>query len=100
MWGVIPHVGGVIPHVGCVIPHVGCVIPHVGYNSTREDIDASYFASYLVWLDETGVNRRDSLRRMGYSIRGHTPVSQKLMARGKVFCLCLYVNRHQYALHH
>ena len=43
------------------------------------DVDASYF----VWLDETGVDRRDAMRRMGYSIRGHAPVSQKLMGRGK-----------------
>ena len=46
-----------------------------------EDIDASYF----VWLDESGVDRRDSLRRMGYSLRGIAPVSQKLMGRGKRF---------------
>ena len=44
-----------------------------------EEVNASYF----VWLDETGVDRRDGMRRMGYSIRGYAPVSQKLMGRGK-----------------
>ena len=46
-----------------------------------EDLDASY----LMCLDETGVDRRDGIRRMGYSLRGHAPVSQKLMGRGKRF---------------
>ena len=40
-----------------------------------EEVDASY----IVWLDETGVDRRDGMQRMGYSIRGHAPVSLKLM---------------------
>lgn len=51
------------------------------FSVRREDIDASYF----VWLDKSGVDRRDSLRRMGYSLKGHAPVNQKLMGCGKRF---------------
>ena len=46
-----------------------------------EDVDASYF----VWLYETGVDHLDGIWRMGYSPRGHAPVSQKLRGRGKRF---------------
>ena len=46
-----------------------------------EDINASYF----VWLDKTGVDHRDGLRRMEYNIRGYAPLSQKLMGEGKGF---------------
>ena len=46
-----------------------------------EDIDTSYF----VWLDESGVDHRGCLQRMGYSLRGHVLVSQKLSACGKRF---------------
>ena len=46
-----------------------------------EDVDASY----IMWLDETGVDCRDGIWRIGYSLRGHAPVSQKLMGRGKKF---------------
>lgn len=37
----------------------------------------------LVFIDETGTDRRDSLRRYGYSLRGKTPRSSKLLCRGK-----------------
>jgi len=51
------------------------------YSVQIKDICAPYF----VWLDETGVYHRDGLRRMGYSIKGHAHVSQKLMGWGKRF---------------
>lgn len=37
----------------------------------------------LVFVDETGTDRRDSLRRHGYSIRGRTPQSCKVLVRGE-----------------
>lgn len=37
----------------------------------------------LVWLDETGSNSKDHIRRFGYAIRGTTPVSHRLLIRGK-----------------
>ena len=46
-----------------------------------EDVDASYF----MWLDEAGVDHQDGIRRIEYSLRGHAPVSQKLMGCEKGF---------------
>ena len=40
-------------------------------------------ADMLVWLDETGSDRRDAVRKYGYSLRGMTPVSYTLAGRGK-----------------
>ena len=37
----------------------------------------------LLWIDETGSNRRDCIRQYGYSLRGVTPVSHKLQVGGK-----------------
>ena len=44
----------------------------------------------LVFLDETGTDRRDTLRRKAYSIRGKPAKKQKLLVRGEhVSALCL-----------
>jgi len=40
-------------------------------------------ADMLVWLDETGSDRRDAVRKYGHSLRGMTPVSYTLAGRGK-----------------
>ena len=37
----------------------------------------------LVFIDETGTDRRDSIRKYGYSIRGKTPQSMKMLIRGE-----------------
>ena len=37
----------------------------------------------LIFVDETGADRRNCLRRFGYSIRGKPAVSQKLLIRGQ-----------------
>ena len=37
----------------------------------------------LVFVDEMGTDCRDSLRRYGYSIRGRTPQSCKVLVRGE-----------------
>ena len=37
----------------------------------------------LVFLDETGADRRDSMRRFGYTLRGKPARSQKLLWRGE-----------------
>ena len=34
-----------------------------------------------VFVDETGTDRRDSVRKFGYGLRGMPPVSQKLLFR-------------------
>ena len=37
----------------------------------------------LVFLDETGADRRNCLRRFGYILRGKPAVSKKLLVRGQ-----------------
>lgn len=37
----------------------------------------------MVFVDETGSDKRDSLRKYGYSVRGKTPRSCKLLTRGE-----------------
>ena len=37
----------------------------------------------LVWVDETGCDNREMLRKFGYSIRGERAISQKLLVRGR-----------------
>ena len=37
----------------------------------------------IVWLDETGSDRRNSVRAYGYGLRGLTPVTHKLNVWGK-----------------
>ncbi len=44
---------------------------------------ALYKTHTLVFDDETGTDRRYTIRRMGYSIRGHPAKAQKLLVRGE-----------------
>ena len=44
---------------------------------------AMYKPEMLIFLDETGSDKRNSLRKYGYSLRGKPAVSQKLLVRGK-----------------
>ena len=37
----------------------------------------------LIFLDETGSDRRNILRKYGYSMRGKTPQNHTLLARGE-----------------
>ena len=37
----------------------------------------------FVWVDETGSDKCDHIRKYGYAIRGTTPVSHRLLARGQ-----------------
>ena len=40
-------------------------------------------ASMLVWIDECGSSRRNEVRKHGYSLRGLTPTSYKLVCHGQ-----------------
>ena len=42
-----------------------------------------YEPHMLVFIDETGTDRRDALRKYGYSLRGKTPRSNRLLYRGQ-----------------
>ena len=37
----------------------------------------------LIFVDETGSDRRDSMRRFGYSLRGQRCTTKKLLVRGQ-----------------
>lgn len=37
----------------------------------------------VVWLDETGCDKRDHLRKFGYALRGQRPVYHRMLHRGK-----------------
>jgi len=41
-----------------------------------------YSSGMLVFLDETGADRRNTSRKYGYSIRGKRRISQQLLVRG------------------
>ena len=42
-----------------------------------------YNKDMLVFVDESGADRRDSLRKFGYSLRGKRTMSRKLLYRGR-----------------
>ena len=37
----------------------------------------------FVWVDETGSDKRDNIRKYGYALRGVTPTYKRLLARGQ-----------------
>ena len=41
-----------------------------------------YPREFIVWVDETGSDRRDQLRKFGYSIRGEPATCKRLLVRG------------------
>ena len=46
--------------------------------------DVSIFESHMfVFIDETGTDRRDAIRKYGYSLQGKTPKSNRLLCRGE-----------------
>jgi hypothetical protein len=55
-----------------------------------EELRARYLAevvlydpNLLVFVDETGSNRKDAMRKFGYSLRGQRCIAKKLLVRGK-----------------
>lgn len=48
----------------------------------REDVSL-YQQHMLIFIDETGTDRRDSLRKHGYSLRGIPPKSHRMLVRGE-----------------
>ena len=46
-------------------------------------IAASYHPDMFIWIDETGSDRRNSIRKYGYSLRGITPRTYQLRVSGK-----------------
>ena len=42
-----------------------------------------YDVYQFVWVDETGSDMRDHMRRFGYSLRGESPVVHRLLHHGR-----------------
>ena len=42
-----------------------------------------YGPSMLLWIDESGCDKRNSLRNQAYSMKGMTPKDHKLLVREK-----------------
>ena len=42
-----------------------------------------YDQEYFVWVDETGSDAKNHIRKFGYALRGQTPIYHRLVARGK-----------------
>lgn len=51
-----------------------------------DECRARYMAEYdpamFVWIDETGCDKRNNMRRSGYSVRGIPPCDHRLLVRG------------------
>ena len=71
---------------------MGCcrrVIRHVALQRSDESrarfmADILVFDPYMIiWLDESGCDRRNSMRKFAYTLRGFPPVDHRLLARGK-----------------
>lgn len=70
---------------------MGCtrqVIQHIAVQRS-EELRAKFMAeisvydpSMLIWIDETGCDRRHSIRKWGYSLRGMPPRDHRLLVRG------------------
>jgi transposase len=73
------------------LKHMGCsrqVIQHIAIQR-NEQLRAKFMAeiskydpSMLIWLDESGCDRRHSARKWGYSLRGMPPRDHRLLVRG------------------
>ena len=42
-----------------------------------------YDPEYFVWVDETGSDAKNHIRKFGYALHGQTPVYHRFVARGK-----------------
>ena len=85
---------GVTVHVATIcqtLKFMGCsrqVIRHVATQRSDEMREkymseiSMYDPSMFVWLDESGCDHRNLMRKFGYSIRGIPPVDHRLLIRG------------------
>ena len=52
----------------------------------KSEISSSIYGRYFllsaVWVDETGCDRRDILRKSGYAFRGERAICHRLLVRG------------------
>ena len=53
-----------------------------------------YDPTMFVWIDETGCDRRNCMRRYGYSVRGLPPCDHRLLVRGTRYSAILVMSMH------
>ena len=80
-----------IPTICRTLKRMGCTrqkIEHIALQRSDQlrggymaDI-AIYSPEMFVWIDETGCDRRNSIRKYSYSMRGITPRDHRLLIRG------------------
>lgn len=80
-----------VPTICRTLRVMGCcrrVIRHVAIQRSDE-LRAHFMAevsvydsNMIIWIDESGCDRRNSLRRFAYTLRGIPPVAHTLLARG------------------
>ena len=49
-----------------------------------------YIPDMLVFLDETGADCRNIIRKYGYSVRGKRPINSQFLVRGSVYLAWLW----------
>ena len=86
---------GVTVHTSTIcraLQFIGCtrqVIKHIPLQCSDEMrakfmVEVSiYDPSMLIWIDESGCDRRHSMRTWGYGLRGIQPKDHRILARGK-----------------
>ena len=71
-----------------LLVHIRQVIQHIDMHRSDESRAmfmaeiSMYDPTMLVWIDESGCDKRNSLRKHAYSMKGLTPRDQRLMVRG------------------
>ena len=86
-YGVKIHVSTIcrtLKFMGCtrqVIRHVALQRSEVARAKFMAEVSV-YDPSMLIWIDESGCDRRNSTRKYGYSVRGVHPVDHRLLIRG------------------
>ena len=81
----VPSICRTLKHMGCT-RQVMCRVASQRSDTLRAQFMAQvsvYDPSMLVWLDETGTDARNTIRKYGYSLRGMPLCDQRLLVRGK-----------------
>ena len=73
-----------LKYMGCtrqVIRHIAIQRSEIMRAKFMAEISV-YDPSMLIWLDESGCDRRNAMRKYAYSVRGMRPVKHRLLVRG------------------
>lgn len=54
----------------------------------------AYEPETIVWIDESGCERRNSMRKFAYTLKGVTPVDHRILARGKRYSAITAITVH------